>query len=84
MPNNENRAGYKKTKVGWIPKDWECVPLGKVFKKRTARGTQGVPVYSVTQDRGMVLRATLGRAFAQWDTPQPIWQFQVTRSCLLA
>ena len=24
---NENRPGYKKTKVGWIPEEWECVRL---------------------------------------------------------
>ena len=24
---NENRPGYKKTKVGWIPEEWECLPL---------------------------------------------------------
>ena len=61
MQKNANRPGYKKTKVGWIPEDWDCVPLGQVFKKRTARGKRGVPVFSVTQDRGMVLRATLDR-----------------------
>jgi len=27
---NENRLGYKKTKVGWIPGEWECVQLGRV------------------------------------------------------
>jgi len=58
---NEKRPGYKKTKVGWIPDDWKCVPLGQVFKKRTARGKQGVPVFSVTQDRGMIRRSSLER-----------------------
>ena len=24
---NENRAGYKETKVGWIPLEWKCAPL---------------------------------------------------------
>jgi type I restriction enzyme S subunit len=24
---NENRPGYKKTKVGWIPGEWECVQI---------------------------------------------------------
>lgn len=28
---NENRPGYKKTKVGWIPDEWECVPFTKLF-----------------------------------------------------
>jgi len=27
---NENRAGYKKTKVGWIPKEWDVQPLGSI------------------------------------------------------
>ncbi len=27
---NENRPGYKKTKVGWIPEAWECVPLSDI------------------------------------------------------
>ncbi|HUU41304.1 MAG TPA: restriction endonuclease subunit S [Desulfatiglandales bacterium] len=25
---NKNRPGYKKTKVGWLPEDWEVKPLG--------------------------------------------------------
>ena len=29
---NENRPGYKKTKVGWIPDDWKCVRLPSVAK----------------------------------------------------
>lgn len=29
MQKNENRLGYKKTKVGWIPEDWEFCLLGK-------------------------------------------------------
>ncbi len=27
---NKNRPGYKKTKVGWIPKDWESVKLKEI------------------------------------------------------
>jgi len=27
---NENRKGYKKTPIGWIPTEWECIPFGKV------------------------------------------------------
>jgi type I restriction enzyme S subunit len=26
---NEGRPGYKKTKVGWIPEEWECDQIGK-------------------------------------------------------
>jgi type I restriction enzyme S subunit len=28
---NENRLGYKETKVGWIPEDWKILPAGEVF-----------------------------------------------------
>ena len=28
---NKNRLGYKKTKVGWIPEEWECVPFGDII-----------------------------------------------------
>ena len=28
---NENRPGYKKTKVGWIPDEWKILPAGEVF-----------------------------------------------------
>jgi len=27
---NENRKGYKKTKVGWIPEEWDVFPFSKV------------------------------------------------------
>jgi type I restriction enzyme S subunit len=27
---NQNRPGYKETKVGWIPEEWECVRLKEV------------------------------------------------------
>jgi type I restriction enzyme S subunit len=27
---NKNRSGYKKTKVGWIPEEWECTTIGAV------------------------------------------------------
>jgi type I restriction enzyme, S subunit len=27
---NGNRAGYKNTKVGWLPEDWEVRPLGSI------------------------------------------------------
>ena len=31
MHKNKNKPGYKKTKVGWIPLDWECRTFGAVF-----------------------------------------------------
>jgi type I restriction enzyme S subunit len=27
---NKNRRGYKKTKVGWIPQEWECDSFGEI------------------------------------------------------
>jgi len=30
IDRNENRPGYKKTKVGWIPEEWETANLGNV------------------------------------------------------
>jgi len=30
---NEGRPGYKKTRVGWIPEEWECKHLGEVLEK---------------------------------------------------
>ena len=29
---NEGRPGYQKTKVGWIPEEWECVRFGDVVR----------------------------------------------------
>jgi len=41
---NKNRPGYKKTKVGWIPEDWECVFLGEVTQK-ISDGIHTTPKY---------------------------------------
>lgn len=30
---NENRKGYKKTKVGWIPDDWSCEQFSDGFRR---------------------------------------------------
>lgn len=32
MQKNENRPGYMKTKVGWIPEEWEAKRLGEFFR----------------------------------------------------
>lgn len=29
---NKNRAGYKKTKCGWIPDEWKVEPISKAFE----------------------------------------------------
>ena len=32
---NENRSGYKMTKVGWIPEEWEYVRLDSIASVKT-------------------------------------------------
>ncbi|GGE05369.1 hypothetical protein GCM10011345_08640 [Gemmobacter megaterium] len=43
--------------------DWATIRLGDAFRNRVEPDTSGLPVYSVTQDRGMVPRDTLDRDF---------------------
>ena len=31
--NTAGREGYKQTKLGWIPEDWDAVPFGSVVRK---------------------------------------------------
>lgn len=61
---NKNMAGFKKTRIGWIPKGWKCVQLGEVFEERTVKGKDGLPTYSVTMEHGLIPRATLDRKMA--------------------
>lgn len=61
---NANRPGYKETKVGWIPEEWECVPLGNVFSESREKGKEGLATYSVTVDRGLIPRSELDRKMA--------------------
>ena len=58
---NENRPGYKYTKVGWIPEDWDCVPGKRAFSNSTEKGDDGLPILAVTIDAGIVHRNTLDR-----------------------
>lgn len=61
---SQNKPSFKKTKAGWIPEDWECVRLGAVFTNRKKKGTSGLPVLSVTMDRGVILRSAIERKMA--------------------
>jgi len=61
---NANRPGYKETKVGWIPEEWECVPLGALFTESKEKGEAGHQTYSVTMDRGLIPRGELDRKMA--------------------
>lgn len=39
MPDlNENRPGYKPTKVGWVPKDWKTAELSELLKEKVTYG----------------------------------------------
>lgn len=38
MEDNEHKPGYKRTKLGWIPEDWEVKPINKLATT-TAGGT---------------------------------------------
>ncbi len=40
---NENRPGYKKTKVGWIPEEWKYTKLSKLVEIKD--GTHKTPKY---------------------------------------
>ncbi len=33
IKRNENKQGYKNTKVGWIPEEWNCVSFGELVSK---------------------------------------------------
>ena len=38
---NENRQGYKKTKVGWIPEEWECNVFSSIAKIKMGQSPNG-------------------------------------------
>ena len=42
MSNNvliKNKKGYKKTKLGWIPEDWEVIKLGSIIEESTLKSS---------------------------------------------
>lgn len=49
---NENRQGYKKTKVGWIPEEWKCLPLKSLCLKTGEYGANASAIpYSKEHSR---------------------------------
>ncbi len=54
-------SGYKQTKVGVIPEDWECLPASNYFSKRIAKGYEGLEIYSVTISKSWQKRSELNR-----------------------
>lgn len=55
----EQREGYKKTKIGWIPEDWDVVSFGNLFDERIEINNVDLPLLSVTNSIGIVLRDSL-------------------------
>lgn len=35
----EHKKGYKKTKLGWIPEDWEVIKLGSIIEESTLKSS---------------------------------------------
>lgn len=52
---------YKKSAIGWIPKEWECFTIGELFTRRAERGMAGLPVMSITMTGGLVERDSVDR-----------------------
>jgi type I restriction enzyme, S subunit len=52
---------YKDSPIGWIPKSWECFPIGELFTRRAERGKAGLPVMSITMAGGLVKRDSVDR-----------------------
>lgn len=57
IEKTENKKGYKKTKLGWIPEDWEIVKSGKLFHNYSKKNNKQEELLSVTQDKGVIPRS---------------------------
>jgi len=53
--------GYKQTKVGVIPEEWEALPAKNYFTKSIAKGYDGLEIYSVTLNKSWQKRSDLER-----------------------
>ena len=49
--------------------EWEQRKLGELFSNRVEKGVDGLPIYSVTMNDGMVKRASLDREFDDISDP---------------
>jgi type I restriction enzyme S subunit len=52
---------FSDSPVGKIPVTWEVLEVGSFLSERRTRGLEGLPIYSVLMDGGMVLRDTVDR-----------------------
>jgi len=55
------QTARKPAKIAEIPRAWEVVRLGQLYSERKEKGVAGLPVMSVTLDRGLVPRSSLER-----------------------
>lgn len=49
--------------------EWEVKPAGKLFANRKEEGEEGLPIYSVTVNDGMIPRASFDRDFYDIEEP---------------
>ncbi len=52
---------YKELSLGLIPRDWDVVALRELFTRRAERGIPGLPIMSITMDRGITERSSVDR-----------------------
>ena len=57
IEKTEYKKGYKKTRLGWIPEDWEIVKSGKLFHNYSKKNNKQEELLSVTQDKGVIPRS---------------------------
>lgn len=52
---NANKIGYKKTKLGWIPEDWDVVKFSSIFKKINRKNNEGnTNILTISANYGLV------------------------------
>jgi len=74
IDRNQNRPGYKKTKVGWIPEDWDTKQIGQVCIFSSGNGfrqsdwsSQGLPIIRIQNlKRNAVFNYFDGKIDPKW------------------
>lgn len=63
-PATPTRPGYKKTKLGWIPEEWEDIPFGNHI---TVKSGQGFKAYEYSKDGVKLLQIeNVGYGRVKW------------------
>lgn len=78
IEKTEYKKGYKKTKLGWIPEDWEVVKLGNIATEINDKvGTKQRTPMSLSAGKGFVAQAKkfgkdiAGKQYAQYTCLPP-------------